>query len=90
MVIGRTTNTLKDGTKKVIEYYVCGAWKNKGTNVCRSYGVRTDYADPYVLNKLETLMKSDKLIQHLGIVLTIDKKRWLSLFKESTNNMLVK
>lgn len=65
MVVGRTTNKLKDGTKKVIEYYVCGAWKNKGTNACHSYGVRTDYADPYVLNKLEELMKSDKLIDQL-------------------------
>ncbi|MCS1398740.1 recombinase family protein [Lysinibacillus sp. PB211] len=65
MVIGRTTNTLKDGTKKVLEYYVCGAWKNKGTLVCRSNGVRTDKADAYVFSKLQTLMQSDKLIQEL-------------------------
>ncbi len=65
MVIGRTTNKLKDGTKKVLEYYVCGAWKNKGTVACNSYAVRTDYADPYVLNKIEELMISDKLIQQL-------------------------
>ncbi|UNT55623.1 recombinase family protein [Lysinibacillus capsici] len=65
MVIGRTTNRLKDGTKKVLEYYVCGAWKNKGTVACNSYAVRTDYADPYVLNKIEELMISDKLIQQL-------------------------
>ncbi|WP_320939279.1 recombinase family protein [Lysinibacillus capsici] len=65
MVIGRTTNKLKDGTKKVLEYYVCGAWKNKGTVACNSYAVRTDYADPYVLNKIEELMTSDKLIQQL-------------------------
>lgn len=62
MVIGRTTNKLKDGTKRVLEYYVCGAWKNKGTLVCRSNGVRTEYADSFVLNKLQKLMKSDKLI----------------------------
>lgn len=65
MVIGRTTNRTKSGEKRVLEYYVCGAWKNKGTNVCRSNGVRTDYADVYVLNKLDNLMKSDKLIQQL-------------------------
>lgn len=65
MVIGRTTNKLKDGTKKVLEYYVCGAWKNKGTVACNSYAVRTDYADPYVLNKIEELMTSDRLIQQL-------------------------
>lgn len=65
MVIGRTTNKLKDGIKKVLEYYVCGAWKNKGTVACNSYAVRTDYADPHVLNKIEELMTSDKLIQQL-------------------------
>ncbi|XKF10527.1 recombinase family protein [Planococcus rifietoensis] len=65
MIIGRTTNRTKDGTKKVLEYYVCGAWKNKGTMVCRSNGVRTDYADPFVLDKLQRLMRSDKLIKDL-------------------------
>ncbi|MDE6851751.1 MAG: zinc ribbon domain-containing protein [Lachnospiraceae bacterium] len=33
MVIYRTTDTLKDGTKRRIVYYACGAWKNKGTAV---------------------------------------------------------
>lgn len=65
MVIGRTTNKLKDGTKRVLEYYVCGAWKNKGTLVCRSNSVRTEYADSFVLNKLQTLMKSDQFIKEL-------------------------
>lgn len=65
MVIGRTTNKLKDGTKKVLEYYVCGAWKNKGTLVCRSNGVRTEYADSFVLSKLQQLMQSEQLIEEL-------------------------
>jgi len=65
MVIGRTTNKLKDGTKRVLEYYVCGAWKNKGTLVCRSNGIRTEYADSFVLDKLQRLMKGDKLIKEL-------------------------
>lgn len=65
MVIGRTTNRLKDGTKKVLEYYVCGAWKNKGTLVCRSNGIRTDYADPYVLDKIKSLVNGDQLIKDL-------------------------
>jgi len=65
MVIGRTTNKLKDGTKRVLEYYVCGAWKNKGTLVCRSNGVRTEYAEAFVLDKLRRLMRSEKLIKEL-------------------------
>lgn len=44
---------------------VCGAWKNKGTLVCRSNGVRTKYADTYVFSKLQKLIQSEKLIQEL-------------------------
>ena len=73
MVIGRTTNHTKSGEKRVLEYYVCGAWKNKGTNVCRSNGVRTDYADPYVLNKISELMKSKRLKDEL--VASINEKQ---------------
>lgn len=73
MVIGRTTNTHKDGTKKVIEYYVCGAWKNKGTTVCRSNGIRTDYADKYVLERIATVANNDILIKK--IVDTINTKQ---------------
>jgi len=65
MVIGRTTNRTKSGEKRVLEYYVCGAWKNKGTVACRSNAVRTEYADDYVLKKLEALMKSDHLTRKL-------------------------
>ncbi|QSB11700.1 recombinase family protein [Lysinibacillus fusiformis] len=65
MVIGRTTNRTKSGVKRVLEYYVCGAWKNKGTVACRSNAVRTEYADDYVLNKLEALMKSEHLTKKL-------------------------
>ncbi|HDR7314293.1 recombinase family protein [Heyndrickxia sporothermodurans] len=72
MVLGRTTNTNKDGTKRVLEYYVCGAWKNKGTAVCRSNGVRTEYAEKYVLEKLASLANNDVLVQR--IVESINRK----------------
>ncbi|MBB2483133.1 recombinase family protein [Bacillus sp. APMAM] len=65
MVLGRTTNRNKDGSKRVLEYYVCGAWKNKGTAACHSNGVRTEYADEYVINRIATLAKSDKLIRDI-------------------------
>ncbi len=67
MVVGRTTNRTKSGEKRVLEYYVCGAWKNKGTNACRSNGVRTDYADPYVLNKIAELLHNEQLINELVV-----------------------
>ncbi|MFK9091709.1 recombinase family protein [Bacillus salipaludis] len=63
MVLGRTTNRRKDGTKRVLEYYVCGAWKNKGTAACHSNGVRTEYAEDYVLNKIAHFADNDVLIK---------------------------
>jgi site-specific DNA recombinase len=63
MVLGRTTNRNKDGTKRVLEYYVCGAWKNKGTAVCHSNGIRTAYADEYVLNRIGHFTANDNLIK---------------------------
>ncbi|MBP1934406.1 recombinase family protein [Ammoniphilus resinae] len=62
MVLGRTTNRNKDGSKRILEYYVCGSWKNKGTSACNSNGIRIDYADAYVLNKLNLVANSDKLL----------------------------
>ena len=63
MVLGRTTNRNKDGRKRVLEYYVCGNWKNKGTVACTSNGIRTEYADNYVLRKIANFATSDKLIK---------------------------
>ncbi len=63
MVLGRATNKNKDGSKRVLEYYVCGAWKNKGTAACNSNGIRTNYADEYVLSKISHFTNNDMLIK---------------------------
>ncbi|WP_409482403.1 recombinase family protein [Bacillus safensis] len=65
MVVSRTINRNKDGTKRKLEYYACGAWKNKGTAVCRSNTVRADYADKYVLEKITKLANNDILIKQI-------------------------
>lgn len=65
MVLSRTTNKNKDGSKRVLEYYVCGSWKNKGTSACNSNGIRTKYADDYVLGKISKYTKSENLIKDI-------------------------
>ncbi|MFT8391465.1 MAG: recombinase family protein [Sporolactobacillus sp.] len=65
MVLGRTTNRTKDGSKRILEYYVCGAWKSKGSSICHSNGVRIDQADPIVLKKISRLVSSDRLIHDI-------------------------
>lgn len=63
MVISRTTNTLKDGTKKRIVYYTCGAWKNKGTAVCHSNSIRVEKANAVVYRELEKIFTNEKFLK---------------------------
>lgn len=63
MVISRTTNTLKDGTKKRISYYACGAWKNKGTAVCHSNSIRVEKANAVVFHELEKVFSNEKFLK---------------------------
>lgn len=55
MVLSRTTNKRKNGEKRVLEYYAFGQWKNKGSSVYSSNGVRVDKANPYVINRIREL-----------------------------------
>lgn len=63
MVISRTTNTLKNGTKKRISYYACGAWKNKGTAVCHSNTIRVEKANAVVFRELEKVFSNEKFLR---------------------------
>ena len=63
MVLSRTTNTLKDGSKNRIAYYACGNWKSKGTTVCHSNAVRVEYANRYVYEKIEKLLCDDRFLK---------------------------
>ncbi|MCT4592941.1 MAG: recombinase family protein [Anaeromicrobium sp.] len=73
MVAHRTTKKRKDGTKYILRYYHCGNFKNKGSSVCRSNGIRADYAEEYVFNRLSEVISNDKFLQ--DIVSTLNEKR---------------
>lgn len=63
MTISRSTSKRKDGTKKVLEYYSCGNWKNKGASVCKSNSIRVEVADEYVLNKIMELINNKSILK---------------------------
>lgn len=63
MTISRSTSKRKDGTKRVLEYYSCGNWKNKGTAVCKSNSIRVEVADEYVLNKVMELINDKSILK---------------------------
>lgn len=66
MVVMRTVNKLKDGTRKTLEYYACGAWKNKGTSVCHSNTIRADKAEAYIFERLQELATNQQLIKEIA------------------------
>lgn len=90
MVISRTTNTLKDGTKKRIVYYACGAWKNKGTAVCHSNSIRVDKANAVVFHELEKVFSNEKFLKMILAKVNEENRRqtaqaekeWASAEKE--------
>lgn len=63
MVAGRVKKKLKDGNMKIIRYYQCGAWRNKGTAVCRSNGVRADKIEKQVFKRINQIVLSDKILK---------------------------
>ncbi len=65
MVMSGTTNYLKDGTKKRIFYYACGAWKNKGTGVCTSNAIRVEKANAVVYRELDKLFNNENIIKRV-------------------------
>lgn len=65
MVGTRTTNKLKDGTKKILRYYSCGAARTKGAGVCGFNSVRADYVEEYVLNRIKEVVNHPRVLKEL-------------------------
>lgn len=71
MVIMRSGKRRKDGSQR--QYYACGAWKNKGTAVCRSNGINVEKANKYVYGKLADLLSNERMVK--AIVTNINRER---------------
>jgi site-specific DNA recombinase len=75
MVAARTSNILADGTKKVIRYYYCGTFKNKGSKVCKSNSIRADYAEEYVFNRIREVVLNEDILKDIVDNLNESRKK---------------
>ena len=82
MVGTRTNNKLKDGTKKVIRYYSCGAARSKGASVCGFHSIRADYAEEYVLKRINEVVTHPKLLKRLVDKVNTHKKEMVKPLQE--------
>ncbi|EHI96906.1 Resolvase domain containing protein [Clostridium sp. DL-VIII] len=88
MVISRSSKARKDGTRHRIEYYCCGAWKNKGTAVCHSNSINVDKANEYVFGKLSELLNNDKLIKDIVVNINSTRKAMIDPSKDELEKIL--
>lgn len=82
MVGTRTNNKLKDGTKKVIRYYSCGVARSKGASVCGFHSIRADYAEQYVLDRINEVVTHPKLLKKLVDKVNTHKKEMVKPLQE--------
>lgn len=97
MVAGRVKRKLKNGEEKVIRYYHCGNWRNKGSAVCKSNGIRADKAEEFIISKINNILKNENLLNE-----AIDKfnkknlegiepvKNEIKLLENKLNNLNIK
>src|SRR5699024_5631855 len=65
MVVSNSSYKLKSGKRVRKSYYVCGAFKNKGSTVCHANGIEVNSAEKKVAERFDELIDSDKLLEHL-------------------------
>lgn len=65
MVAGRVVKKRKDGSKYILRYYYCGAWRNKGSSVCKSNGVKAEYAENYVFDRLKEVLCNEVVLKDM-------------------------
>ncbi|MGB4589423.1 MAG: recombinase family protein [Clostridiaceae bacterium] len=87
MVISRTVNTLKDGTKRRLVYYACGNWKNKGTSVCHSNTIRVDKANAYVFSRITELISSGKMVENIVAKINADRNDKINPAKKTIDQI---
>ncbi len=82
MVGTRTNNKLKDGTKKILRYYSCGAARSKGAYVCGFHSIRADYAEQYVLDRINEVVTDPKVLKKLVDKVNAHKKQMVKPLQE--------
>lgn len=65
MVAGRVTKKDANGITKRYQYYQCSRFKNYGRSECKSNSVGMEYAERYVLDKLNKFSFDESLIEDI-------------------------
>ena len=87
MVAGRVVKKRKDGSKYILRYYYCGAWRNKGSSVCKSNGIKAEIAENYVFDRLEAVLCNEVVLKDLIGRLNDGRVEKIKPYKEELVNI---
>lgn len=90
MVISRASKKRKDGSVHRINYYACGAWKNKGTQACNSNAIRTDKVHEYVYGRLSEFISNENLIKQVVNNINKETKQKVVPSQQELNRLVKK
>ena len=68
--------------------YSCGAARSKGESVCGFHSIRADYAEQYVLDKINEVITHPKLLKKLVDKVNIHKKEMVKPLQEEVETNL--
>ena len=88
MVASTTVNTLIDGTKKTLRYYTCGRHKSQGASVCKANSVRADYAEEYVMTKLQEIFQDETHLTALVEKINTDNASKIQPLKDKESSLM--
>ncbi|MZQ74727.1 MAG: recombinase family protein [Peptoclostridium sp.] len=72
MVAGVVKRKLKNGNYSIHRYYYCGRWRNQGIAACHSNGIRKDYVEEIVFNKINEVLFNEQVLS--DIVFNLNKR----------------
>lgn len=90
MAASNTTNTLKDGTKKRIRYYVCSRFRNEGASVCHANSIRADRAEEFVAERLKEIVTVPSLLERTVKKLNTDLQEQISPLEQELATIALK
>lgn len=73
ITIDRSTTKRSDGSKRVIENYCCGNWKNKCIAVCNANAISLEKANAHLIDKVLELVNDESILRK--VVNNINKNK---------------
>jgi site-specific DNA recombinase len=89
MTANPTKNKSKNGPEKWM-YYICGSMRSKGSAVCKSNGLRQEYAEGYVLDRIKEVLLKPHILRPIVKAINDRKINRIKPLQDELNTVRVR